>query len=145
MSPSRSIGFAALLLAVAFVSGGASRPAAEARSQLGFGIDMARRGLWNEAVFRFEAARRLSPDNFRILNDLAVAYEAVGRFEDALEAYRAALKVEPGSRQAKQNYARFVEFYQSFRPKAAKPAVTEAQPSATPTATPTPAAPSSGS
>jgi tetratricopeptide (TPR) repeat protein len=87
----------------------------DASSQLAFGVDMARRGLWSEALFSFQAAARLEPQNPRILNNLAVAYEALGEFDQALEHYKQALQIAPESREAKSNYSRFVEFYQSFR------------------------------
>jgi tetratricopeptide (TPR) repeat protein len=139
MSPIRSQVFAVFLLAGALASCSASKPPGDARSQLAFGIDMARRGLWNEALFRFEAASQQRPDDVRALNNLAVAREAVGRFDEALEAYRAALKLDPANRQAKQNYARFVEFYQSFRPPVAKPgAAAPPTPASTPTPAPAP-------
>lgn len=153
MSPIRSQVLAVFLLAGALASCSASKPPGDARSQLDFGIDMARRGLWNEALFRFEAARRQRPDDVRALNNVAVACEAVGRFEDALEAYRAALKLDPSNRQAKQNYARFVEFYQSFRPQQGKPGAAgppatppngAAAPAAQPAPAPPPAAPPPG-
>ncbi len=84
--------------------------------QLAFGVDMAKRGLWSEALFRFKRASQLRPGDPSILNNVAVAYEAVGDFDRALEAYKRALKADPGNRELKQNYSRFVEFYQSFRP-----------------------------
>ena len=77
---------------------------------------MAKRGLWNEALFRFKRAGFLRPGDPRILNNLAVAYEAVGDFDQALETYKKALRADPGDQELKRNYARFVEFYQSFRP-----------------------------
>jgi Flp pilus assembly protein TadD len=91
----------------------------DAKSQLGFGVDMAKRGLWSEALFRFEQARRLSPGNVSILNNLAVCYEAGGRFEEALATYREALTLAPENKVVKQNYSRFAEFYQGFRPRKA--------------------------
>jgi Tfp pilus assembly protein PilF len=81
---------------------------------------MAKRGLWNEALFRFKKALSENPGDARILNNLAVAYEAVGLFDEALVYYQKAVKVEPGNAQLKRNYARFVEFYQSFRPDDSK-------------------------
>ncbi|HRC86072.1 MAG TPA: tetratricopeptide repeat protein [Thermoanaerobaculia bacterium] len=83
-------------------------------SQLAFGVSMARRGLWSEAQFRFEQARHQDPANPRILNNLAVANEALGRFEDAQRYYQEALKSAPGDPDIKRNYARFIEFYQSY-------------------------------
>lgn len=108
-----------------FAAGADAAARSPAAEQVAFGVDMARRGLWSEAVFRFEAARRLDADSVKVLNNLAVAYEAVGRFDDALEVYRAALRVDPAQRRLRQNYQRFVEFYQGFRPpsnEAAEPA-----------------------
>lgn len=83
-----------------------------------FGVRMAQRGLWNEALFRFQRAQRLSPANPQVLNNLAVAYEATGQYEEALTSYQQALQMSPENRELRRNYARFVEFYQSFRPAA---------------------------
>ena len=88
-----------------------------AKQQLEFGIDMAKRGLWSEALFRFQQAARLEPNNPRILNNIAVAYEALGLFDEALESYQAALRAGPSDRELKSNYSSFVEFYQNFRPR----------------------------
>ncbi len=96
---------------------GATR-GANPQEQVSFGIQMAKQGLWQEALFRFEKADRLDPKNPKILNNLAVAQEANGQFDEALATYREALAVSPGSRDLKENYARFVDFYQSYRPGA---------------------------
>ena len=78
---------------------------------------MAKRGLWSEALFRFRRADLEDPGNPRILNNLAVAYEAVGDFDSAMEYYKRAVEMAPGNAELKRNYARFVEFYQGFRPR----------------------------
>ena len=96
-----------------------------AQQQLAFGIDMAKRGLWNEALFRFKRAGQMRPGDPSILNNMAVAYEAVGAFDQALESYKKALKSDPGNQDLKRNYSRFVEFYQSFRPPEAAEKATE--------------------
>jgi tetratricopeptide (TPR) repeat protein len=85
---------------------------------------MAKRELWNEALFRFHEAEKLDPANPHIQNNLGVAYEAVGEFDKALTHYQQALKGDPGSKEMKANYARFVEFYQSFKGKQGGPGVT---------------------
>jgi Flp pilus assembly protein TadD len=92
----------------------------EAKAQLGFGVDMARRGLWQEALFRFEQVRKLRPDDPKALNNLAVAYEALGRFDDAEPLYLEAERLAPSNRDIKKNHARFKEFLNQFRAK--KPA-----------------------
>lgn len=101
----------------------AGRQAPEsAAAQRAFGTEMARQGLWNEARFRFERASELAPDDPRAYNNLAVAYEALGLFEEALETYRKGLEVDPTNRVLRANYARFIDFYQAFRPFPERPA-----------------------
>lgn len=113
-------------------SGALAKSAPNAKSQLAFGVDMAKRGLWSEALFRFEQAKLLAPGNVSILNNLAVCYEAGGRFEEALETYREALRLAPENRAVKQNYSRFAEFYQGYRPRKAAAPVTAPAPVAEP-------------
>lgn len=98
--------------------GGGAVPSNQASEQLAFGVNMARRGLWDEALFRFEEAAKLDPNNPRIQSNLGVAYEAAGDFDQALKFYQSALRLAPNDREIKANYARFVEFYQSFKPQA---------------------------
>jgi len=107
----------ALVVALALPLGAPAFAANPVGEQLEFGVAMARRGLWNEALFRFNKADELDPGNPRILNNLAVAHEAVGQFEKALSIYQEAIKVAPGNAELKRNYAQFLEFYQGFRPR----------------------------
>jgi Tfp pilus assembly protein PilF len=87
----------------------------QASSQLAFGVDMARRGLWGEALFRFHEAEKLEPQNARVQSNLGVAYEAAGQFDKALDSYKKALSLAPNDKDIRTNYSRFVEFYQSFK------------------------------
>lgn len=89
--------------------------APEAKQQWQFGVDMADRGLWSEALFRFEQARRIEPEHPAILSNIAVAHEALGLFEEALGYYRQALRLAPRERDVRRNYSRFVEYYQNFK------------------------------
>jgi Tfp pilus assembly protein PilF len=112
----------ALALSSGIVACGAGKPApvtsfdSSATKQLSFGVQMARRELWNEALFRFRQAAEKQPNNPRIVNNLAVACEATGQFEEALRYYKDALRLSPTDRTVKGNYTRFVEFYQSLKP-----------------------------
>ena len=127
-------------------------------SQLAFGVDMAKKGLWSEAMFRFQQAERLEPDNPRIQNNLGVASEAAGDYDKALDYYKKALKMDPNSKDLRANYARFVEFYQGFKgqattaagtaptvgapaPRRPQPPVAPEPPAGSPLGTPEPVAP----
>lgn len=126
-----------LLLALAPLgcAGGSAPTTGTPEAQLEFGVQMARRGLWNEALFRFEQAQRSNPNSPRLLNNLAVAYEAVGRYDEALATYQKAVRMAPGESQIRKNLSRFSQFYESFRPdeeggEAARAGAEEAPPSA---------------
>lgn len=58
---------------------------------LRFGTEMARGGNWREAKFRWEQALRDDPGDPRLLNNLAVAEEALGVPERAHELFNRAL------------------------------------------------------
>ena len=93
---------------------GYGRPNAPA-TDLAFGVDMAKRGLWSEAMFRFQAAAKGDPANPRVQSNLGVAYEAQGDFDKALEHYKKALQLAPDNKEIRANYARFVEYYQAYK------------------------------
>ncbi|HEX3554423.1 MAG TPA: tetratricopeptide repeat protein [Thermoanaerobaculia bacterium] len=104
---------AALPLLVAACSGHGKPD--QASSQLAFGVDMARRGLWKEALFRFQEAEKIDPQNPRVQSNLGVAAEAAGQFDKALGYYQKALRLAPNDKGIRTNYTRFVEFYQGFK------------------------------
>jgi Flp pilus assembly protein TadD len=91
---------------------------------------MAQRGLWAEARFRFEQAARLDPSNARAVGNLAVAYEALGRFEEAQATYKRALEIDPGNVEIKRNQARFEEFFAGYKSGKALATPASAQPEA---------------
>lgn len=103
------------VLTISLAAGAATARANDWEDQLEFGADMAERGLWAEALFRFERADRLHPNHARTLSNLAVASEALGRFDDAQEYYRRALEIRPSDRDIRGNYDRFLGFYESYR------------------------------
>ncbi|SRR5579872_868723 len=105
---------APLLLAVALATAPVYADAranarADARSQVAFGIDVAQKGLWREAIYRWERAVQLDPTYAAALNDLAVAYEHEGQLDKARQAYEKALEIEPNNAQIRQNYELFKE------------------------------------
>ena len=107
------------LLTMLLASG--SVPAASSDDEIAFGIEVARKGLWNEARFRFERAVALEPDSAQALNDLGVALEQQGEFAKAREAFEKALKIAPGSLYIQQNYDLFREADDKRNRKKKKP------------------------
>ncbi len=53
----------------------------------------------------------MNPDDPMAYNNLAVAYEGIGEFEKAREAYLRALQIDRSNQYVQRNYSRFVEFY----------------------------------
>jgi Tfp pilus assembly protein PilF len=81
----------------------------EARKQVDFGISVAQRGLWREAIYRWEKAVEIDPRYAAAYNDLAIAYEHEGQLDKARKAYEKALELDPNNQQVRQNYELFKE------------------------------------
>ncbi len=94
-------------------SGSASPALADARSdaksQVAFGINVAQRGLWREAIYRWEKAVELDPSYAAAFNDLAIAYEHEGQLDKARKAYEKALELDPNNTEIRQNFELFKE------------------------------------
>ena len=84
----------------------------DAQKQVQFGIAVAQRGLWREAVYRWERATQIDPTYAAALNNLAVAYEHEGQLAKAREAYEKALALAPNNLQIRQNYELFKEIHE---------------------------------
>ena len=86
---------------------------ADARSQakalVSFGIEVASRGLWREAIYRWQRATEVDPTYAPAFNNLAVGYEQEGELDKAQEAYEKALALAPSDHNIRQNYELFKE------------------------------------
>src|SRR5437899_12915185 len=81
----------------------------DAKSQVDFGVNVAQRGLWREAIYRWEKAVELDPTYAAAYNDLAIAYEHEGQLDKARKAYEKAIELAPNNAQIRQNYELFKE------------------------------------
>ncbi|MBI4477919.1 MAG: tetratricopeptide repeat protein [Acidobacteria bacterium] len=84
-------------------------PRDQAREQVEFGIAVAQRGLWKEAIYRWEKAVEIDPAYAAAYNNLAIGYEQQGLFDKARAAYEKALEIEPRNTMIRQNYELFKE------------------------------------
>ncbi|HKS23632.1 MAG TPA: tetratricopeptide repeat protein [Thermoanaerobaculia bacterium] len=112
------------LLATACAHENLQKPA----GQDDFGVQMAKMNLWREAMFRFKRAVQIDPSDARAHNNLAVAYEAVGDFENARKEYLEALKLDRTNSYIQKNYSRYVEFLSRNRKRQPKDTKTAAGP-----------------
>ena len=72
-------------------------------------MDVAQRGLWREAIYRWERAIELDPTDAAAFNNLAVAYEHEGQLDKARQTYEKALAIDPNNAQIRQNFDLFKE------------------------------------
>jgi Tfp pilus assembly protein PilF len=107
--------FRALILTAAIVVSAVPAAYASARSeakeQVDFGIKVAQNGLWREAMYRWEKATQIDPTYAAAWNNLAIAYEQQGNFDQAQKAYDQALKLDPKNAMIRQNYDLFKEIH----------------------------------
>jgi type IV pilus assembly protein PilF len=94
-----------------------NRSKEQSKQQVEFGIQVARQGLWKEAIFRWQKAVELDPGNPSARNNLAVAYEQDGQFELAEQEYERALELNGSNTFIRQNYELFREAYEKRKRK----------------------------
>jgi Flp pilus assembly protein TadD len=99
----------AVLLALVIALPARADVRGDARAEVAFGIDVAQKGLWREAIYRWERAVELDPSYGSAFNDLAVAYEHEGQLDKARKAYERAIELEPNNAQIRQNFELFKE------------------------------------
>ena len=92
-----------LLLSMVF---GACGPATY-RNQMLFGIQAAQSKMWDEAIFRWQKVLEQDPDSAAAHNNLAVAYERQGSWEDAEKEYQRALALAPENEFVQANFKNF--------------------------------------
>jgi Tfp pilus assembly protein PilF len=107
---------AILLVTVSASLAVAGGPRRDAQIQVQFGIDVAEKGLWKEALFRWEKAIEIDPTYAAAYNNLAVAYEHEGLFEKARKAYDKAIELDPKNASIRQNF----EFFKEINDRASR-------------------------
>ena len=107
--PKRLLTVVVLMAALSSVAYADAR--SDAKAQVEFGIAVAQRGLWKEAIYRWERATQIDPTYAAGFNNLAVAYEHEGMLDKAAEAYERALKLEPNNVLVRQNFELFKEIH----------------------------------
>lgn len=112
----KAFGYAALLLLLTAGVASADNPRKRAQAEVLFGIEVAEKGLWREALYRWEKAVELDPQYAAAYNNLAIAYQHEGMFEKARQAYEKAAQLDPKSTYVRQNY----EFFKEINDRASR-------------------------
>jgi Flp pilus assembly protein TadD len=77
------------------------------RSDFEFANKLAREGLWQEAIYRWQKVMPPGGGSAALHNNMAVALESLGRYEEAEREYGLALKLAPANAQIQINFDRF--------------------------------------
>lgn len=105
----KTFSLVALLTLTLAVSVHAGDTRADSKAQVEFGIVAAQRELWKEALYRWQRAVEIDPTYAAAYNNLAIAYEHEGKFEEARKAYEKAVELDPTNQLIQQNYDLFKE------------------------------------
>jgi Tfp pilus assembly protein PilF len=101
------------IIIVGFV--GCSPVSRASRSEFDFANKLAKDGLWKEALYRWEKTLKQGKSSAAVYNNMAVALEEMGRFEEAEKSYRKALSISPNNSTIQGNYDRLKKI---LKPKA---------------------------
>ncbi len=109
------------------------------KDEMRFGAQAAQQGLWREAAFRWERILKDHSDSAHLHNNLGVAYESLGQFEKARKEYEEARRLDPESKEIRDNWQSFQDLCKTVKGCGGEPAPTPApQSSPGPGTTPAP-------
>ncbi len=77
------------------------------RSDFQFANKLAKEGLWQEAYYRWQKTMTAGGGSAALHNNLAVALESLGRYEEAEREYQLALKLAPADAKIQSNFNLF--------------------------------------
>lgn len=122
MKANRVTAAALALLALAPLSALAQKDQSisRARSLTNFGVDAVAKGLWSEAVFRWQQAVEIFPNFPAAHNNLGVAYEHYGKYNLARNHFNIAMELSRGNRFVESNNRMFRQFYSQYIQKSRK-------------------------
>ncbi|MCP5050040.1 MAG: tetratricopeptide repeat protein [bacterium] len=97
-------------LLIAAVLGACSSNKGVVKTELEFGNKLAKEGLWKEAHYRWTKVLENGKETGSIYNNIAIALENMGKFDEAEAAYKKALSLEPNNPTIQGNYDKFQKY-----------------------------------
>ncbi|MBA2707274.1 MAG: tetratricopeptide repeat protein [Gemmatimonadaceae bacterium] len=76
-------------------SGGKSKSEQKRLDYLSEGLALERQGDYEAALTSYQLALRDEPTNYRVLQNMAIAFSRTGRLTEAIRCYRRALEIQP--------------------------------------------------
>lgn len=80
------------------------------KSEFDFANKLAQQSLWKEAHWRWQKVLASGTESAALYNNIAIALEQMGRFEEAEKAYKKAMKLAPHNSSIQGNYKNFKKF-----------------------------------
>ena len=113
-APKKASSVLVLLMAMALAAGCGHRAGLE--DYRDFAHRAAQAGLWREALDRWQRADELAQEDPGILNNLAVAHEALGDFTAARALYERAVALDPDDAELRDNLLAFRKAHPELYP-----------------------------
>lgn len=99
-----------ILLMVLAVLGACSAKKRAVQTEFSFANKLAKQGLWKEAHYRWKQVLADGKKTAAVYNNIAIALEKMGEFEEAEAAYKKALQLAPNNSTVKSNYEKLQKY-----------------------------------
>jgi Flp pilus assembly protein TadD len=80
------------------------------KTEFAFANKLAKEGLWKEAYFRWNRSLAEGQKNVAVYNNMAIALEKMGKFDEAEATYKKALAIAPNNQTVKSNYNKLQKY-----------------------------------
>ena len=77
------------------LTGGKPKPTSSNLDYLNEALALERQGDYDAALTSYRLALRQTPNNHKVLQNMAIAYSKLGQMDEAIRCYRRALAIEP--------------------------------------------------
>ncbi len=80
------------------------------KTEFAFANKLAKEGLWKEAYYRWKRSLVEGQKNVAVFNNMAIALEKMGKFDEAETTYKKALAIAPNNPTVKSNLEKLQKY-----------------------------------